>query len=118
MIIGCDDCGMTTMSVLMLQDELWAKVALRSRILCHNCIEERLGRPLTLRDLKPCGATNQIILGARLALNTPDLDHAIINDMMSEHSKIELERIDTFENRRIRSIRRQLETRLEEDREE
>jgi len=50
----CDDCEFPLPAGPMLHDELWATVAEPDAFLCLDCIEKRLGRPLTQGDLTVC----------------------------------------------------------------
>lgn len=59
---GCDGCGQPWGKVRagpVLEDRIWLRIVCRSQdILCDGCvrrgIEQTLGRPLVLTDLKPC----------------------------------------------------------------
>jgi hypothetical protein len=45
----------------MLLDDIWARVAAKTDLLCIDCVEKRLGRRLMLPDLKPCRWTETIL---------------------------------------------------------
>lgn len=76
-IPACDNCEKHAPVMVMLKDELWLTIAPHperrgmSGILCFNCIELRLGRRVTLMDLKPCGITDDMMLGVHIAAQTP-----------------------------------------------
>jgi len=54
--------------MIILKDSLWAQVSPdKKAILCFLCIERRLGRPLTFRDLRDCNITREMALGALMA---------------------------------------------------
>lgn len=72
MIIGCDQCRNTRLNVVMLKNELWKAIRTSPKeVLCVACMESRLGRKITLADLRECGATDLYRLGAYFAKNTP-----------------------------------------------
>ena len=48
----------------MLQDEVWLSIYSRG-LACTQCVEEKLGRKLTLRDLTPCLFNMEWILECR-----------------------------------------------------
>lgn len=58
--ICCDcgtDCFIDDRDFYMLQHDLWAKYGVGEGMLCMNCIEDRLGHPLTKDDILPCHVT-------------------------------------------------------------
>ncbi len=65
---NCKLCGCRPPGTVMIHDELWLSIANKEDVLCHHCIEQLLERPLTFSDLKPCGATDMLRFGARMAL--------------------------------------------------
>lgn len=75
-IASCDGCGRDNPVQIILKDEVWFEIAphptdLRnSGILCWGCMEDRLGRSLTLDDLKPCGVTDTMLVGAAIGRRT------------------------------------------------
>lgn len=72
-IAFCDQCKKDDPVMFVLKEELWKQIATNKReILCLACTEERLGRKITFADLKPCGITDELRLGAKLALQTAD----------------------------------------------
>jgi hypothetical protein len=50
----CDDCQQPLPAGPALHDELWTSIAQPDAFLCFDCIEKRLGRPLTQADLTVC----------------------------------------------------------------
>jgi hypothetical protein len=50
----CDDCQQPLPAGPVLHDELWTSIAQPDAFLCFDCIEKRLGRPLTQVDLTVC----------------------------------------------------------------
>lgn len=54
----CADCNRRADSY-MVHDALWSRVGVGDGVLCLECLESRLGRPLGVDDLKLCGATVQ-----------------------------------------------------------
>src|SRR5687768_9226787 len=54
----CDDCnrpiGKFGGIAPMLHDEVWVKIAGKLEVLCDRCCRRRLGRPITIRDLRAC----------------------------------------------------------------
>lgn len=73
----CSDCGIVagykpgTMQAFYLHDELWNSIADTHDVLCFDCTEKRLGRPITLDDLKDCALTRCMLLGVRVYNQTP-----------------------------------------------
>jgi hypothetical protein len=52
----CIDCPVYNPPPFMVRDELWdalTSAGERRRVLCWNCFERRLGRALTVADLRP-----------------------------------------------------------------
>lgn len=66
-IAFCDECKTEDLFTVMLHDNLWLSIANKRDVLCVNCIEKRLGRKLTLDDLRPCEATRGIQFGYAMA---------------------------------------------------
>jgi hypothetical protein len=66
----------------MVNHELWRSVMPpedRKKVICLHCFEQRLGRPITIDELLPCGMTNEMLMGIFLwirmgkpELNFPD----------------------------------------------
>jgi hypothetical protein len=50
----CCECDQPLPAGPILHDELWATIAKPQAFLCFDCIEKRLGRPLTQADLTVC----------------------------------------------------------------
>lgn len=74
-IAFCDQCKRDDPVMFILKEELWKQIATNKReMLCLDCVESRLGRKVTFADLKPCGITDELRLGAKLASQTPDLE--------------------------------------------
>ena len=73
----CKDCGLAAglkegeMLPFYLKDDLWNSITDTHDILCFDCAEKRLGRPITLNDLKDCALTRMMLLGVRIARQTP-----------------------------------------------
>jgi hypothetical protein len=71
--VECKDCGAKggfkpgSMDFFYLHDELWNSFADTHDILCFDCAQTRLGRPITLIDLKDCAVTRCMLLGIRIA---------------------------------------------------
>lgn len=51
-IVFCQDCYGTWPQFFMVRDALWQAHAANAHILCLDCFSKRVGRPLTLTDLK------------------------------------------------------------------
>jgi hypothetical protein len=51
--IRCLDCKKASDSPMII-DELWLSVANKKNHLCLNCFEQRIGRKITRKDLRPC----------------------------------------------------------------
>lgn len=55
MSASCEICGQEVngfnCQMVMLRNSLWKEVSDHKRIICLDCIEKKLGRPLTTRDL-------------------------------------------------------------------
>lgn len=67
----CDGCGLRNPTLLMLKEDLWRTICKHPKeILCKKCIEQRLDRVVTLSDLANCPATDQIMLGAEIVLQS------------------------------------------------
>lgn len=70
---SCKDCGAPAglkpgcMVAFYVHDELWNSFADTHDVLCFDCAEKRLGRPITLADLKDCFLTRVMQLGVRIA---------------------------------------------------
>jgi hypothetical protein len=56
MACKCQLCGTIIDSrngeMVMLDDHVWLMIANKKDILCHGCIEQKLGRHISSRDLK------------------------------------------------------------------
>ena len=67
----CDGCGVADFVSCMIQDYLWQMIkpfpGPYGGLLCICCMEKRLGRQLTMQDLKPCGITEVVKIGYRIA---------------------------------------------------
>ena len=54
----CRDCGKNTADdpkdYYMIRNDLWAKYGVAKGMLCMECIETRIGRKLTKKDLTNC----------------------------------------------------------------
>jgi hypothetical protein len=66
----CIDCGKINPTIFMLKDEVWQKTNGSKDYLCFSCVEKRLGRLITFDDLKPCGATDAMLLGLFLGIRS------------------------------------------------
>lgn len=54
----CEECGGDAIADLfMVWDDVWAQIAPEKTLLCFDCSEMRLGRPITQQDLLPCPLT-------------------------------------------------------------
>lgn len=51
----CRDCGDPPCAP-QLHDAVWLSIAGKRDLLCTDCTEELLGRPICLNDLRPCVA--------------------------------------------------------------
>lgn len=69
----CDDCKTQDMNVFMLRHEVWEKIGTPCTYLCLPCTEKRLGRKVTLHDLRPCSISYTMLMGAYIGKNTPNL---------------------------------------------
>ena len=68
----CDDCRLESPTMIMLKNSLWSLIAESKEILCYKCIENRLGRKLTLDDLKFSRMLREGMLIAKVALQSSD----------------------------------------------
>lgn len=60
----CDGCGERDPVMVIIHDSLWAAIAKhRKEFLCLQCMEQRLGRPITPNDLRPCQITEILATG-------------------------------------------------------
>lgn len=50
----CEQCNDVWPNMIMLKEDVWLSIAEKEEFLCEECIEKRLGRPLTGWDLKDC----------------------------------------------------------------
>lgn len=54
----CKDCGKdifeNPVDYFMVTDELWEQYGVGKGLLCLDCFEKRLGRPLVKEDIKIC----------------------------------------------------------------
>lgn len=66
----CEQClgGRGKFRMVILKDHIWKKIAEKHEFLCAGCIEERLGRKLTMQDMKPCGITDDLLWARELRL--------------------------------------------------
>ena len=48
------DCFIDDKDYYMIQNELWNKHGVGEGMLCMDCIEERIGHPLTKEDILSC----------------------------------------------------------------
>lgn len=48
---ACQDCGILSPRMVVLGDGLWRSLYPENGVACKDCIEKRLGRPLTKQDL-------------------------------------------------------------------
>ncbi len=69
----CDDCDTSDMEMFVLLDSVWLSIADKKDLLCLRCTEKRLGRKVTLYDLKPCSLSTMVMLGAYIGNNTETL---------------------------------------------
>ncbi len=69
----CLDCGAVAgykkgdMVPFYIHDELWNTFADTHDVLCFDCAQKRLGRPITWDDMKECFSTFIMQLGLRIA---------------------------------------------------
>ena len=47
----CSDCGEKDYSMYMVNDEIWDKHGNDNLTLCKSCLEKRMGRKLTKKDI-------------------------------------------------------------------
>jgi hypothetical protein len=62
----CDQCGDPQPAMYILKNDLWLAHAQKHEYICLDCFENRLGRCITIHDLKSCGITNSMLLGIRI----------------------------------------------------
>ena len=55
----CEDCS-GDIDCPMIHDETWDSKATQETLLCLSCFETRLGRAISLEDLRPCPWTDSI----------------------------------------------------------
>ena len=68
-LYGCNDCGQMGFTMIIIKDNLWRKISnFQKEYLCFKCMEKRLGRKITIKDLKKCFITNQIIAYRKLKI--------------------------------------------------
>ena len=63
----CPNCGKNNPTLCIVHDYIWKEIA-KNGVLCLHCMERALGRPIRLKDLKRCGITNEMMVGAIIAL--------------------------------------------------
>jgi hypothetical protein len=47
----CEDCGAKDYNMYMVNDDLWKKYGNEKFTLCKSCLEKRMGRNLTKKDI-------------------------------------------------------------------
>lgn len=62
----CIDCKQEEPTLFMVKNDLWISVAEKRDILCIDCFEHRLGRPILPDDLLDCGVTRVMKLGVTI----------------------------------------------------
>ena len=50
----CPDCGQDFPNLFIVTDDLWKEFGVGKGVLCLSCFEKRMGRALTINDLKDC----------------------------------------------------------------
>ncbi len=70
--IRCRDCDEPAglkdgMVAFYLHDALWNSIADTHHVLCFDCTQKRLGRPIVMGDLKDSFITRCMVLGAHIA---------------------------------------------------
>jgi len=67
----CKQCEINHRASIMLNDDLWATISVKEEGLCLLCIEQRLNRRITMKDLSPApiNQTARIILERLEKLN-------------------------------------------------
>lgn len=79
----CLDCGAVAglkegqMEAFYVHDALWNSFADTHDVLCFDCAQKRLGRPITLDDLKECFLTRVMRLGVRIAAQSKEVNHVL-----------------------------------------
>lgn len=68
----CAACGVRWPLMVVVKDRLWKQITKAAKcskdeVLCFHCMEELLDRPLTFADMKDCGCTFEMKLGAFIA---------------------------------------------------
>ena len=56
----CEQCNAEWPDMIMLKEDVWLSIAEKEDFLCKDCIEKRLGRPLTGWDLKDWPLNHEI----------------------------------------------------------
>ena len=84
--IICFDCKKEYPTLFILKDEIWDSVTqdCYDKVLCLNCFEKRLKRPIIFEDLKHCGNYNTMMLGAYIfarAKKTPEFDDSFLREI-------------------------------------
>jgi hypothetical protein len=55
----CHDCDDDDIEYYMVQNDLWEKYGCGLGMLCIDCLEERIGRKLTVEDFTDCNANDE-----------------------------------------------------------
>jgi len=58
---ACQDCKTENPIEVIVKDSVWEDARLFNGIICPGCLEKRLGRTLTVEDLKDCGWKREIL---------------------------------------------------------
>ena len=97
--VRCCKCQREWPTMVILKDDLWKSIEPEPdergrRNLCFVCIEQKLGRALSFDDLKPCGNTNTMLLGALMfstrTSSKPWADQVVQSDEFRDYFKKEL----------------------------
>jgi hypothetical protein len=64
----CMDCKAGYPLSFVVEDDVWEAAGLTTGIICYPCFEKRLGRKLTVQDLKHAPVNESIFYGYLLAL--------------------------------------------------
>ena len=56
--LWCEECGNLSYWMFMVNEDLWLEHADKDEVICYHCFEARMGRPLTVDDLREYAMKN------------------------------------------------------------
>lgn len=94
---GCQMCGCpnSQFEMIMVKDDLWKQIESKCghQYICRNCIEEVLGRKLTLEDIKFYDKDDTVMIPTNfeickeLNVNSKELRYMTWNEWKSRYGK-------------------------------